>query len=512
MGKLLKATFSVSFISLISRILGVCRDILIAGMFGAGTPSDIFFLCFRVPDFFRKMSSEGILNSSFVPLFSKYLASKEEKSAFEMANTVIITTLILAITATIAGMIFVPHAISILLPHLAERREEYELALLLLRIMMPYLICISILALFTGILNSLNNYVVPALAPVVFNIVIITFTIHICGFFKSPIAGVALGVTMGGIAQVVLQIPFIIKTGIFKKIRIRLSHPGVTGFIKGLFPAVAGASPFHINLLIATYSASLLGPGNISCLYYADRLIQLPMVLVSSSFAIVFLPVFSKNCRLNGKIESVEFLTRGLKSMFFIIIPAMAGLAAIREPVVKLLFFHGAFNLKAVTNTCNALLFLTFGLWAYAGSRMIVPFYYAYSDMGTPLKAGLGSIIINILVSLPLMAFFELNGIALAVSISGGVNFIFLLVKLNSMVSLGLKDIGFSACRAIFISGIMFIAIKVFNNLLEYMPGHGIPLLINVAMSVIIGVSIYFGINILINNPEIRIVAKVFKK
>ncbi|MCP3900875.1 MAG: murein biosynthesis integral membrane protein MurJ, partial [Desulfobacteraceae bacterium] len=504
MKKIVKNTFFVSATALLSRMLGVLRDVLIAHRFGADISSDIFFLCFRIPDFLRKMFSEGILSSSFVPVFSKYLARDGEKSAFEMASSVFSFVSIFTTTVTIFGIIFAPFAVKLFLPQLSSNTYEFNLAVLLSRIMMPYFIFICLLAVCMGVLNSMENFKIPSFAPIVFNMVIIFFAIIVCDYFNPPIIGLALGVVIGGIAQLALQIPSLIKKQVFKIRNIRIFHPGVILIIKKIFPAIVGASSFHINLLSATFFASFLPQGSVSYLYYADRLVQLPMVLVSTSLAIVVLPVFSENSVAKTETESIDILLKGLKSVFFIIIPAMAGLIIIREPLIKLFFYHGAFNLISVNETSACLLFLIFGLWTYSGTRVIVSFFYAYSNMKTPLYAGLFAIFLNIILSLILMNIFGLKGLALAISISGAFNFTILFSKLYSIARFSLKDIGFSACRALFVSGIMCFVIKLLIFWLNGILGYEVPILINVAISVVIGVLVYFGVNILIKSPEIR--------
>ncbi|MCK5098206.1 MAG: polysaccharide biosynthesis C-terminal domain-containing protein, partial [Desulfobacteraceae bacterium] len=352
----------------------------------------------------------------------------------------------------------------------------------------------------------------PAFAPVVFNMVIIFFALNVCEYFNPPVIGLALGVTAGGFAQLILQIPFLIKKKVFKINKIVLIHPGVIIFIKRLFPTVIGASSFHINLLVLTFFASFLEKGNISYFYYADRLVQLPMALVSASLAIVFLPLFSKNAVLKNRTQSGIILLKGLKLVLFIIIPAMAGLIVLREPIVKLFFYHGAFDLVAVNKTSTCLLYLVSGLWAYSGTRILVSFFYAVSDMRTPLKAGVAAIIINFILSLVLLKTLGYIGLALAISISGAVNFIFLFYKLNLIVPFSYKDIVFSACRAVFVSGIMYFTIKILMLWMDNILDFEIPILIRVAMSIIIGILIYSGVHILIKSPEIKILKKEILK
>jgi putative peptidoglycan lipid II flippase len=512
MKKIITNTFSVSFIALLSRILGVSRDVIIATIFGATIYSDIFFLVFRVPDFLRKMFSEGILSSSFVPVFSQYLKKGSKDKAFEMANSAFFFITFCSTFLTIFGILFAPLVMGFFAQGFSSNSYELSLAVLLSRIMMPYFIFVGLLAVCMGILNSMGSFKIPAFAPVVFNIVIIFFALILSKYFDPPVIGLAIGVTAGGLAQLLLQIPFLIRKKVFKLHKIVLIHPGVLDFVKKLLPAIIGSSTFHINLLIATFLASFSKSGNISSLYYADRLVQLPMGLISVSLAIVFLPLFSKKAVLKNKNESVAILMNGLKFIFFIIFPAMAGLILLNEPVVKLFFYHGAFDLDSVKSTCVCLSYLVSGLWAYSGTRIIVSFFHAFSDVKTPLHAGIIVIFTNFILSALLMKAMGFKGILLTIAISGALNFVILIIKLNSIVKFSYKDITFSACRAVFISGIMYFIIKILilqiNNILDFT----MPASISVALSVIAGILVYFGVHVLIDSPEVRMIKKEILK
>ena len=512
MRKFFKNTFFVSFTALISRILGVLRDVLIATMFGANIFSDIFFLCFRIPDFFRKMFSEGILSSSFIPVFSRYHEKQGKIKAFEMANSALILISLLTTIITVFGIVFAPLIIGFFIPEFSSNSYEFNLSVLLSRIMMPYFIFISLLAVCMGILNSIQSFTSPAFAPVIFNIVIIFFALNICKYFNPSVIGLALGVTTGGFVQLLLQVPFLIKKKIFQITKMQLIHSGVIEFIKKFFPAVIGASSFYFNLLVASFFASSLEIGSVSCLYYADRLVQLPMALFSTSLAIVFLPLFSKKAILKDRNESIFILLKGLKMLFFIIIPAMAGLIILREPIVRLFFYHGAFDLIAVQKTSSFLLFLVFGLWAYSGTRILVSFFHAYSDMKTPFIAGITAIIANFILSIILIEVFGLKGISIAISIAGAVNFFILFIRLNFVFQFSYKDIVFSACRAVFVSGIMYFSIKLLILQINKNFSFEMPDSISIAISVVIGVLVYFAVNIIINSSEIKMIKnEIFK-
>jgi putative peptidoglycan lipid II flippase len=237
------------------------------------------------------------------------------------------------------------------------------------------------------------------------------------------------------------------------------------------------------------------------------------MALFSVSISIVFLPLFSRQAARGEKFVIVFLHT--LRFLFFLIVPAMAGLILLREPIVKLFFFHGAFDLAAVNNTSEILLFLVLGLWAYAGTRIFVSFFYGCSDMRTPFIAGVITIFFNFLLSMVLIKLFGFKGLAISISISGILNWLILFVQLQSKKLLSYKDIGFSACRAVFISGIMCFIIKILILQINNILGFELSGLINIAISITIGVLVYFILNLLIKTPEIQLirseVLRVFK-
>ena len=414
--------------TLISRILGFLRDAVIAMAFGAGLYSDIFFLCFRIPNLLRKLFSEGVLSISFIPVYTECLAKQGKKRAFEMARSAFFIISIFVSMSVIAGVVSAPFFVKLILPQFKSGSYQFALIVLLSRIMMPYILCVSLLALCMGILNSMGNFAAPAAAPVVLNIVIIFFALIISPRLKTPVAGLAIGVTAGGVLQLAMQIPFVLKTGFrFFKKNVFFDDKALKAG-KKLIPAMVGASGFQINIFISTIMASNLACGSISYLYYADRLVQFPLALFAVSGSIAIFPAFTEKAALGKLNELTEQFTGLIKLVFFITIPSMAGLIVLRKPIVSLLFQYGAFDLNAAQGTGRALFFLCTGLWAFAGTRLFVNYFYALSDTATPFKAGLVSIGINIVLSFFLMQTMGYQGLALSISISAAINF-FLLLK-----------------------------------------------------------------------------------
>ena len=381
MGRILKKTALISILTFLSRILGVVRDSLIAVYFGASLQSDAFFVAFRPFDLARKLFSEGILSISFIPVFSETLEKEGRSQAIAMIFSFFFIFSMLGIFIVLSGIIFAPLVIKIIAPGFIDHSYQFGLTLVLLKIMLPYVFFILITALCMGVLNSFGNFGVPAVAPLVFNLVVIGFTLFISSRFNVPVAGLAVGVTVGGMLQLAIQVPSMIRLGMLKISCFRFFHPGVLRVAKIMIPSMIGAASYQINIMVASFFTSGLDEGSVSFVYYADRLVQFPLALFAVSVATVLLPEISKKVVLGRLDEVGDLFSRGVKFVFFITIPAMAGLMALNEPIVKILFGYGAFDALAVQKTADCLFFLAMGLWAFTGARLFVTLYYSFMNV-----------------------------------------------------------------------------------------------------------------------------------
>ncbi len=512
-GTFFKRAGIIGISTLVSRILGFLRDAVIAMTLGAGLYSDLFFLCFRIPNLLRKLFSEGVISISFIPVYTECLIKKGKQEAFAMARSAFFLVSVFVSLLVIAGIVFAPGLVKLFFPGMAHSSYEFDLLILLSRIMMPYILCVSLMALCMGILNSMGNFAAPAAAPIVFNIVIIFFAIIISPLFKTPVTGLAIGVTAGGVLQLVMQIPFVLKTG-FRFFKTNFFHRSAVFFHsyalkagRRLVPAMIGASSFQINIFIITIMASQLVTGSISYLYYADRLVQFPLALFAVSGSVASLPSFAEKAA-NGRLnELTEQFTGLINLVFFITIPSMAGLMVLRKPIVSLLFQYGAFDSNAVNGTCTALFFLCTGLWAFAGTRLFVNYFYALSDTLTPFKAGLASVCSNVIISFFLMKKMGYQGLALSVSISAAINFMILLKNafLISKISL-YKDMISSLCRSVFASSIMYGVVYFalsFFNFRSYI--HKTMVLYVVAGCMLLGMAVYALVSAVMHCPELSL-------
>ncbi len=356
-----------------------------------------------------------------------------------------------------------------------------------------------------GVLNTCGHFLAPAASPALLNIVILFFTLGVSPLVSSPVVAISMGVSVGGFFQLFFQVPFLISRGFEFSFNVnhfrgrQLLHSGVLQAFVRMFPAVIGAAGFHINLLIATLMASFLGRGSISYLYYADRLLQFPMALVSVSLSVVALPELAKRLSKGEKEAAASLFLQGLSGVVWVIFPAAAGLIILREPIVSLLFFQGAFDLIGVKETASVLLFFCPGLCAMAGNRFLITRYCAGQDMTTPFKAGLAAVIVNALLSWPFMKLMGMGhqGLALAISCSCWLNLLILFWGLKQDSSRGMSramlcSFGFFACRSLCASGIMAFVVHGFLMYLTVSPLSGKGELFSaVAGCVIMGMFVY---------------------
>ncbi|MEA1968312.1 MAG: murein biosynthesis integral membrane protein MurJ [Thermodesulfobacteriota bacterium] len=510
---MVKKSGGVGTATLVSRILGFVRDAVIAMMFGATFYSDAFFVAFRIPDILRKFFSDGVMGISFVPVFTGYLYKQGKQEAFAMARSAFFLISFFAGFVVIAGIVFAPLVVKFIAPGFSPDSYEFALIVLLSRIMMPYIFCISLMALCMGILNSMGHFTAPAAAPIIMNLVVIFFGLVVSPFCKLPVAALSFGVVTGGVLQLAWQLHFVIVCGVnfFKKSII--VHPGAIRAGKMLIPSITGASAYQINLLITTVMASTLCEGSISYIYYADRLVQFPLALFAVSISTVLLPELSKKVLSENINEASRLFVQGVKLVMFITIPSMAGLALLREPIVTLLFCQGAFDPAAVKETGSTLLFFTSGLWAFAGTRLFVTLFYAFSDVKTPFKAGVAAIGANMFFSFFLIKSMGHQGLALSISIAAIINFLLLLVSALSILSSNLwKTILLSGCRTLFLSGIMYLVVDFTASSIMGMAGMGVYgedkviLLAKAALCVLVGILVYAGSSMVMKNPEMKII------
>lgn len=430
----------VSSLTFLSRLFGYARDVLIAYLFGANYQTDAFYVAFRIPNLLRRLFAEGSLTVAFIPIFTDYIRNKGREQAKEALNSVFTAVFIAVFLISILGIIFSPVIVKLFA--FGFDQETFELTVQLNRIMFPYILFISIAALSMGILNTLNHFFAPAVSPVVFNLTIICSALLLYSYLRDPIVSIAIGVLAGGMLQLLLNVPFLLRKGYLFRFSDSISHPSVKRLCLLMAPQLFGLAVYNINILVNTQFASYLPSGTVSYLYFSERLIEFPLGIIAVSIATVLLPALSESAKSGNLNEFRSNYLYMLRLMFFILIPALAGLVILSVPITSVLFQRGEFTYNEVVATSQALTGYALGIWAVGGLRITVPAFYALEDTKTPVIVGFFSFLINAVACYLLGFVFSLGhmGLALASSIAAVFNFLVLLYLLDRRVG-GIADL-----------------------------------------------------------------------
>jgi len=503
--KVAKAAGIVGMATMLSRIFGFIRDMVVAAFFGAGVATDAFFVAFRIPNLLRRLLGEGSLTVAFVPVFTEYLTKKTREEAFELANIVFTILSIILVIVSLSGVILSPLIVWIMAPGFANLPYQFELAVFLNRIMFPYIFFISLVALCMGILNSLRHFAAPALSPVILNICMIIATLLLHSFFAEPIVALAIGVMTGGALQLAMQWPFLVKMGVRLKPNFNFRHPGLRQMGRLLVPTLIGSAVYQLNIFIATILASLLPKGSVSYLYYADRVVELPLGVFAIAVGTATLPSLSKQAA-EGLIDDLKkTLSFSLRLILFIVIPATVALIMLRVPILSVLFQRGAFDASSAILTAQALFYYALGLWAFSVIRVIDAAFFALQDRKSPLKAAFVALFVNIIMSIILMLPLKHGGLAFATSIASAVNVFMLSVILWKKIGPFLdREFYRSLLKVLLSSVIMGIAIYLAGFPLSW--NIHAPLTVRcfyLAACICLGVIVFFAASFMMRNAEL---------
>ncbi len=425
-GNITKAAGIMSVATFISRVLGFVKDMILAVYFGATGLSDTFFVAFRIPNLLRELFAEGSMSSAFIPVLTEYQTKNGKDEAKRLVRITFTFIMIFVGLICLIGIIFAPSIVTAIAPGFLSMPEKFSLTVLLTRVMFPFLLFISLAALIMGALNSRRIFFIPALAPAMLNISIIVTVISLASKMEQPIIAVAIGVALGGFVQFAFQIPSFLKSGYSIRPEYDLRHPGLKKMSILMLPATMGMAVNQINIFVSTILASYLAAGSITYLYYSMRLIQFPIGIFGVAMGMAVLPTLSEHA-VKGEYDKLrDDFSFALRLLFFITIPAMTGLIALREPIVNILFQRGKFDYAATAGTADALLFYSLGIWAIVGVRIVTVSFYSMQDTKTPIKILVVTVMTNIILSLILMRPLKHSGLALANALASTVNFILL--------------------------------------------------------------------------------------
>ena len=473
---LLRSSGVVSFFTMLSRVMGLARDVVFARVIGAEAFADVFFVAFKIPNFFRRLFAEGAFAQAFVPILGEYreqgsqaaVRSLISRASGTLGLTLLLFTLVIVLAAPAMAAIFAPK-------WFFNDPLKFTATAEMLRITFPYLMFISMTGVAGGILNSYDRFAVPAFTPILLNISLIAAALIAAPMFEQPAFALAWGVLIAGILQFIFQIPFLLRIHMLPAPKVDWHHPGVRKILKLMGPAIFGVSVSQINLLLDTMLATFLPTGSVSWLYYSDRLSELPLGVFGVAIATVILPNLSRHHAASSTQEYSETLDWALKMILLIAVPASAALVLLAEPILVTLFYYGdVMTLRDMSMATLSLRAYALGLIAFMLIKVLAPGFFARQDMRTPVRIGIiamvTNMVLNILFVVPLHFYWQIGhlGLAAATSVAAFLNAILLYVYLKRSgvyVASG-HWVGFF-CRLSAAVGVMLVVLVVVSGPLD---------------------------------------------
>ena len=428
----------VGLATMLSRVLGLVREQVMASIFGAGLATDAFNVAFRIPNLLRDLFAEGAMSSAFVPTFTEIHQKQGSEVAWEFARRLLATLLLVLLAICAVGYVATPALVRVFAPGFSQIPGKLDLTVLLTRVMLPFLPAVALAAAAMGMLNARGRFGMPALAPSFLNIGMIVFgvgLIPVCvAAGQPPVLAMAIGVTIGGALQFMVQLPPLYRLGFQLRLGRPRLHPGVARVARLMAPATVGLAATQLNLLASTILASLLPQGSVSWLWYAFRLMQLPIGVFGVALATVSLPALSR-AAVAADMEALKrTLSATLRLVVLLTVPAAVFLAVMSGPVIALLYEHGRFGADDTLKTAGALVMYCVGLPAFAGVGVLTRAFYALGDTRKPMQASFVSVALNLALNLTLMGPLQHLGLALGTSITAIANFLQLAYYLRRRV------------------------------------------------------------------------------
>nr|WP_289113588.1 murein biosynthesis integral membrane protein MurJ [uncultured Halomonas sp.] len=419
---LMRSGLVVSAMTMLSRVMGLVRDVVVATFLGAGNGSDAFFVAFKIPNFLRRLFAEGAFNQAFVPVLSEYSTQRTKQEIRELLNAVAgsLTALLALITAL--AMLGAPWLVWLFAPGFGRDPDKLAMTADMLRLTFPYLLLISLTAFSGSVLNTWNRFAVPAFTPVLLNISLIGAALFLMPLMEEPAMALAWGVLIAGAAQLAFQVPFLLRLGLLPTPWPNFAHDGVKRILKLMAPALFGVSVSQINLLLDTVLASLLAVGSVSWLYYSDRLVELPLGVFGVAIGTIILPALSKRHAEQSTEHFSAMLDWAIRVVLLLGVPAALALAVLAEPFLITLFHYGAMTDNDIQMAAMSLRAYAFGLVAFMLIKVLAPGFFARQDTKTPVKVGIIAMVANMLFNLLLIWPLAHAGLALATALSAFLN------------------------------------------------------------------------------------------
>jgi len=511
--RLLRSTLAVSGPTLLSRVFGFIRDLIQAYYMGTGRSMDAFTIAYTIPNLLRRLTGEGAMTAAFVPVFTQEKKEKSRGELWRFAHCFFFDLTLIMALITVLGVLFSPLLVRVISVGFKDIAGKWDLTIMLTRVMFPYIFLISLAALAMAILNSFHKFFVPAFTPVLFNLSIITAAALFAARSEEPAYVFAAGVVVGGVFQLGFQIPFLWRQGMRFKPMLSFSHPAVRKVGKLMIPGVFGAGLYQINFAISRMIASLLEEGSVSSLYYASRIQELTLGLFSIALSIALLPTFSDFAAGKDMGSMKRTLGHSFRLIFLVTFPAMVGLLLLNRPIIQVLFQRGEFDERSTLMSASCLFYFALGLPFISGVRIMAPAFYSLKDVKTPVIAASLVMVLYIGLSLVLMHPMRVGGIALALSLSSVVNFLFLFFLLERKIGrIEKKGVLASALKSLLASAGMGLAVWAFTGRHDFTGMAFSRSLGLLAAAVGIGLASYILLGLLFNAQDMKSLMDAFSR
>ncbi|HBR14959.1 MAG TPA: murein biosynthesis integral membrane protein MurJ [Candidatus Omnitrophica bacterium] len=435
---IIRTTSILSVGTLSSRVLGFFRGIILAKLLGTGMRADAFFVAQKIPNLFRDLAGEGASNAAVIPVLAEYSSKEDKEELWHFVSVFFTVALIVLSVITILGIVFAPVVVRLIAPGFMADPEKLLLTIRLTKLLFPYLIAIGLTAYCMGILYTFRSFFVPAFSPCLLNIAIIISALMASRTMKEPVFGLAIGVLIGGVLQLLAHIRPMIKLGFCYKRPKSLRHPGVVKIGKLLIPRMMGSGIYQLTVFLDSFCASLssiVGQGGISAIYYSNRIIQFPMGVFSVALASAVLPSLSGlvNKKDIGAVK--KMIVFSLENIFFVMCPTTVILLLLSNPITRVIFQRGEFDAYSTEITSIAISYYAIGLFSFGGIKILVTAFHALQDTKTPVKVAALCLAINAALNFLLMGPLKIGGIALASSMAGTIDFLILFYILDKKLN-----------------------------------------------------------------------------
>ena len=432
---LLRTLAAISSMTMVSRVTGLLRDSLFAATFGASNFTDAFNIAFRLPNLLRRLFAEGAFSQAFVPILTEYKGKHGTEATKTLVDHVATVLIWATVLTSIAGILAAPVLIYLIGGGLQREPAAFDAAVFMTRLMFPYIACMAFVALASGVLNTWRHFKIPAITPVLLNLSFIGSALFLADYFEQPIYAMAVGVCIGGLAQVAIQVPSLLKLGMLPRLSLNplagLRDSGVRRMLGKMGPAVFAVSAAQISLLINTTIAASLVAGAVTALQYADRLMEFPTALLGVALGTILLPSLAKANTEGDTQEYSSLLDWGLRLTFLLALPSSVGMATLAVPMIATLFHYGVFDAADVASSSLPLMAYSAGLLGFILVKTLAPAFYARQEVRTPVKIAVGVMVATQLMNLVFVPLFGVAGLALSIGVGACVNAAFLYTGLR---------------------------------------------------------------------------------